>query len=205
MRYSAEHKQETRKRILNAAARQFREQGFAETGVAAVMKAANLTHGGFYAHFENKDALIAEVIRGGFSRVSENFESQFDHLSGNEWLREWVHRYLSDEHFEHTAQGCPLPSLTSEIARSGPEARAAFTNMFYERLEKAASHVDAPEEEAKSRVLAAISQMAGAMMLARAVDPPLDKAVRDAAAREAYATLVGKKAPKNPDQKGSAK
>lgn len=192
MRYAPEHKRQTRERILRAAAHQFRACGFAETGVAAVMKEAGLTHGGFYAHFDSKDELISEVIRGGFDRVSDRFEAQFDHLSGSAWLRAWVHGYLSDGHQQHTGRGCPMPALAGEIARAGPEARAAFSELVDERLAKIASRVDAPGPEAERRVLAAIAQMAGALMLSRALQEPLAARIRDAAAEAAIATLLGR-------------
>lgn len=190
MRYTPEHKQETRERILRAAARQFREHGFAEAGVAAIMKEAELTHGGFYAHFRSKDELIAEVIRSGFDRVSERFESHFDGLEGAEWLAAWVHGYLSREHRSHTANGCPLPALASEIARSGPHARSAFTEFFEQWLDRISDRIDAPAPDAEVRVLAAISQMAGALMLSRALDEPLATRVLSAAATEATAALT---------------
>lgn len=190
MRYAADHKQASRAKILRAASRQFRERGFAEAGVASIMAEADLTHGGFYAHFDSKDHLIAEVIRSRFDEVSAKFESRFEGLAGADWLEAWVHGYLSDEHQTHTAQGCPLPALASEIARSGADARTAFTELFEERLERVASHVPAPGPEAERRVLAAIAQMAGALMLARATDEPLSTRIREAAADQAVATLT---------------
>lgn len=190
MRYSPEHKQATRQRILKAAADQFRERGFSDTGVASIMEAADLTHGGFYAHFESKDHLIAEVIRAKFDDVSAKFESRFAGLPDQDWLAAWVRGYLSGEHQSHTAQGCPLPALSPEIARSGPEARTAFTELFHERLAVVASKVDASRDEAERRVLAALSQMAGALMLARATDEPLSTRIREAAAERAIATLT---------------
>ncbi|MCG8403771.1 MAG: TetR/AcrR family transcriptional regulator [Phycisphaerales bacterium] len=191
MRYTPQHKEETRERILRAAARQFRERGFAETGVASVMKEAELTHGGFYAHFQSKDDLIAEVIHSGFDQVSDRFESRFDHLSGIDWLRVWVERYLSDSHRDKTGEGCPFPALAPEIARSGPVARTAFTEIFLKRLKKICSHIDAPADEAETRVFAAIAQMVGALMLSRALDEPLSTRVREAASEASIRTLIG--------------
>ena len=192
MRYPPEHKAETRERILSAAARRFREHGFAETPLAGIMRDAELTHGGFYAHFQSKDDLIGEVIRTGFDGVSDRFESRFSSLEGDEWLVAWVNGYLSDEHRAHTAHGCHMPALAPEIARSGPRARAGFTQLFGERLDKVCAHVDAPREEAERRVMAALSQMAGALMLSRAVDEPLASQIRRAAADAAVATLTGR-------------
>ena len=191
MRYTPEHKAETRDRILKAASKRFRERGFADAGVASIMRDAGLTHGGFYAHFGSKDDLVASVIRSGFDRVSDRFESRFDGLEGDAWLRAWVEAYLGDGHVAHVAEGCPMPALASDIARSGEGARGAFTEIFEERLAKVSRRVSAPREEAERRVLAAISQMAGALMLARALDEPMSARVRRAAADEAYATLAG--------------
>jgi len=192
MRYPPQHKQHTRERILRAAARQFRERGFEEPTVASIMREADLTHGGFYAHFQSKDELVGDVIRGGFDRVSERFEAAFDHLDDERWLGEWVAAYLSEEHELHPGEGCPMPALASEIARSGPSARSAFTALFRDRLERVKAKVDAPDAAADSRVLAAISQMTGALMLARALDEPLSSAIRHAAREAALATLLGR-------------
>ena len=161
------------------------------------MKEAGLTHGGFYAHFDSKDDLIAEVIRGGFDQVTERFERQFSHLDGEQWLKAWVDRYLSDGHFHATDRGCPMPALAGEIGRSGDQARHAFTELFEERIKRVMARVDAPEDEARRRVLAAVSQMAGALMLARTFDNELASDVRAAAAGSAHATLIGRPAETN--------
>ncbi|MEM7624583.1 MAG: TetR/AcrR family transcriptional regulator [Planctomycetota bacterium] len=189
MPYAPDHKPETRTRILRAAARLFREKGFAQASLSTIMKEAGLTHGGFYAHFENKDALVAEVIRGGFDCVSERFESQFDHLHGDDWLRAWVRGYLGEGHLTHADQGCPLPTVSPEIARIGDQAVAAFTQLFDERLEHTAGHVNAPPAEARRRVLAALSQMVGGLMLARAVEPALAQEILAAVEHQAVQTL----------------
>ncbi len=189
MPYTADHKRHTRNRILQAAARHFREKGFAQATLSAIMKEAGLTHGGFYAHFENKDALVAEVIRSGFDHVSERFESQFNNLHGEDWLRAWVRGYLGDAHLTHADQGCPLPTMSSEIARTGEQAVAAFTTLFYERLAHTSSMVDAPPAEARQRVLAAFCQMVGGLMLARAVEPALARDILHAVEAQALETL----------------
>ncbi|MEL7087469.1 MAG: TetR/AcrR family transcriptional regulator [Planctomycetota bacterium] len=182
-------KSETRARILQAAARQFREKGFSQASLSAIMKEAGLTHGGFYAHFDHKDALVAEVIRTGFDHVSERFESQFENLEGEDWLRAWVRGYLGDAHLTHADQGCALPTMSAEIARIGDQAVAAFTNLFYERLAHTSSMVDAPPAEARRRVLAAFSQMVGGLMLARAVEPTLAQEILESVEAQALETL----------------
>ncbi len=194
MRYTTDHKQQTREQILSAAARQFRERGFDQASVGSIMKEAGLTHGGFYAHFESKDELIANVIRGGFDQVSERFESQFNHLHGEDWLRTWVDRYLSDGHYHAMDRGCPMPALAGEIGRADAQSRHAFTELFEQRLRRVMKEVDAPQDQARRRVLAAVSQMSGALMLARTFDNQLADDVRSAAAEQAIATLVGRPA-----------
>ena len=191
MRYPPDHKDATRTRILEAAARQFRLKGIGDTSVAAVMKEAELTHGGVYAHFESKDDLVGGVIRDGFDHASDRFESRFAGLQGEAWLRAWVQGYLSEGHLEHPEIGCPLPSMSAEIGRAGDEVRSAFTRLFTDRIAAVSVHVDAPKPEAERRVTAALSQMGGAMLLARAVDAPLAERLRHAAAEEAFATLRG--------------
>jgi TetR/AcrR family transcriptional repressor of nem operon len=204
MRYTPQRKRETREQIVSAAARQFRERGFDGSSVGSIMSEAGLTHGGFYAHFESKDELIANVIRGGFDEVTEKFERQFSHLDGEDWLAAWVDRYLSDQHYHATDRGCPMPALAGEIARSGDQARRAFTELFEKRMQSVIARVDAPKKEARRRVLAAVSQMAGALMLARTFDNELASDVRSAAARSALATLTGRSddAPRRPKRAG---
>ncbi len=200
MRYPTEHKSETREQILAAAARRFRAEGLASAGVAAIMRDAGLTHGGFYAHFKSKEDLIVEVITQGFDRVTERFEAHFEGLEGDAWLRAWVDAYLGQTHFEHVAEGCPFPPLAGEVARSGPTAIEAFTRLCLERCPSIERHIDAPPAESRRRTLAAISQMVGALMLARATDGPFSTEIREAAADAAFAALTGEAMPKRTPQ-----
>ena len=194
MRYATDHKGHTREQILAAAARQFRERGFDQASVGSIMKEAGLTHGGFYAHFESKDELIEEVIRDGFDQATERFEQRFSDLQGEAWLRAWVFGYLSDQHLGAADRGCPMPALAGEIGRSNEQARHAFTELFEQRVQRFLKHIDAPEDEARRRVLAAVSQMAGALMLARTFDNELADDIRSAAAEHALETLLGRPA-----------
>ncbi|MEO0965431.1 MAG: TetR/AcrR family transcriptional regulator [Planctomycetota bacterium] len=190
MRYTAQQKQASRERILQAAARAFRAQGFDRPSVASIMKDAGLTHGAFYAHFDSKDRLVAEVIRAGFDGVTERFESRFRQAEGDEWLRQWVRGYLSDGHLGQPEAGCPLPTLSAEIARTGPEAIHAYTEVFRERLGRMVNRVDAADDEARRRVLASLSLMVGALMLARALEAPLSEELLVAARGVAEGLLV---------------
>ncbi len=122
MRYDAAHKEKTRRRVLNAAAARFRQDGLEGVGVATLMGAAGLTHGGFYSHFPSKEALIEEVFKTG---LDPDFEKALSNREGG--FRGFVRRYLSTAHCANPATGCPAAALASEIHRYSPEIKAAFT------------------------------------------------------------------------------
>ncbi|MEO1237888.1 MAG: TetR/AcrR family transcriptional regulator [Planctomycetota bacterium] len=193
MRYPPEHKPEARERILRAASRQFRERGVARTTVASVMHEADLTHGGFYAHFDSKNDLVDRVIESSFDQTSARFAAKFDELEGDNWVRAWVRGYLDDGHLNQRRVGCPFPSVSAELTQAGtdPQTLRRFEGMYLERIEALIEHVDAPPEEARRRALAATAQMIGALMLARGLGEAASRALRRAAGDEAIRTLTG--------------
>ncbi|MEM8782323.1 MAG: TetR/AcrR family transcriptional regulator [Planctomycetota bacterium] len=196
VRYQPQHKDDVRERILRSAGRQFRANGIAKTSVASVMREADLTHGGFYAYFQSKRDLVNAVVRSGFNQTSARFEARFDALEGDEWVRHWVRSYLSDGHLVRRDEGCPFTSVTAEL--SGPEANPAlldaFEDMFEERLEALSERIDAPPAEARRRLLAALAQMIGALMLARSLSESASRELREAAGDAAIRTLLGEAA-----------
>jgi len=125
MRYLPDHKGQTRRRILDAAAAVFRRQGYRGAGVDAVMQEAGLTAGGFYAHFPSKEALFAETLADALRQSRLFGGADFDHLAGPDWVRAVAAFYLSPAHRRLVGQGCPLPPLLAEVARASPEARQA--------------------------------------------------------------------------------
>lgn len=180
MRRSKQAKQETHARIVEAATRRFRADGIAGTGIAEVMGEAGLTHGGFYAHFENKDALVAEACAEGLARARRRLIRAVRKAPADQRLAAFVRLYLSRYHRDHPATGCALPTLSAEIARSEPEVRAAFTQAYEDyRDELAALLPDrtdgtdkANADEAADAAMVLLAGMAGTMLLARAVDDP---------------------------------
>ena len=104
MRKSREEAAETRKRIVQAAAREFREKGIVATGLADLMKAAGLTHGGFYKHFASKDQLVAEATVAALDSIIEE-------LAAQPTVNSAVAAYLSTRHRDSPASGCPLAAL----------------------------------------------------------------------------------------------
>lgn len=184
---STQHKIRTRARIIESAARAFRERGLGPVAIADVMRAAGLTHGGFYAHFANKGALVAAAATQGLAESRREFLSQAAAARPEAPLREIIRRYVSRFHRDHPAQGCAMPALAAEIGREPDEVRHAFTTAFDDFVGELADYMpghNVDDRRAAALVLAA--GMAGAVALARALD---DEALSDRlllAARQFY-------------------
>ncbi|MGJ3647773.1 TetR/AcrR family transcriptional regulator [Sphingomonas sp. GlSt437] len=189
MRYSGDHKAKTRERVLRVAARELRANGQANVSVARVMARAGLTHGGFYAHFASKDDLVVHAIGTMFedarARVSALAEDD-----PRQALRAYIDFYLSPAHRDNRERGCPLPTLSGDVARGEPGARERFgvgvkalTDRLADRLGAMGSA--APESDAS----ALLAQMVGAVALARAVADP---AQSDAILADARANLIAR-------------
>jgi TetR/AcrR family transcriptional repressor of nem operon len=170
MRYSPDHKEKTRAKILESAATVFRRQGYHATGVDKVMEEAGLTAGGFYAHFPSKDALLAEAFEHIAAKGSSTLERGLEDASDREWVREIVDRYLNDSHRRRPETGCPIPSLAPEVGRAGKAPRQAFERLVGSLIAKIAAHL--PPEDAEERAIAITALCVGGMALARAVHDP---------------------------------
>ncbi len=192
MRYSNEHKAKTRERVLREAAREIRAKGRENVGVARIMERAGLTHGGFYAHFESKDALVAEAIETMFRDArtrSDAIEEAGD--DPRTALRTYVDFYLSQAHRDGRDRGCPLPALSGDFARTeDPEQRARFgagVEALTGRLAKALGGLGVADPHAEASAM--LAQMVGAVALSRAVADP---AQSDAILADARAELVAR-------------
>src|SRR5580692_10488260 len=127
MRYSREHKQETHAKIVKKAAVLLREKGAHGIGVADIMKEAGLTHGGFYAHFDSRESMLAEAAdRAGAESVAVSTRVAAT-APPDEALQALVRAYLSKEHVKNMELGCPIAALGSEMPRQAPEVRRAAT------------------------------------------------------------------------------
>jgi AcrR family transcriptional regulator len=176
-------KEATHERIVEAAARAIRRSGYRGTGVADIMKDAGLTHGGFYAHFESREAMLAEAAdRAGAESVA-TLERIAAGAPPEKALETLMRAYLSKEHLQSVESGCPMAALGSEMPRQAPEVRRAATRRIKEAIDLVARQL--PEwgkPGAHEQALATLSTMVGAMVLARAVDDPkLSDAFRSAA------------------------
>jgi TetR/AcrR family transcriptional repressor of nem operon len=180
MRVSREKAAENRERIVETAARLFREHGFDGIGVDAIMKEAGLTHGGFYGHFDSKDDLAAEAVTKALAQGTERMSRFSD-------LKTYVDAYLSDRHCADRSRGCGLAALGSDAAREGKGVRRALTAYVAARIERIAEMFAGTAAAKRKRAIATLSGIVGALTLARAVeDPALSKEIL-ATARDAFA------------------
>lgn len=170
MRYSDTHKEETRKKVVRAAAAAVRAKGPDGVGVAEIMAEVGLTHGGFYAHFPNKEALVAAAIEEAFGQSRRRFARMTEAMTSEQALMAFVDAYVSTEHRNNPQRGCPISSLSSDLPRQGPMVRAAFdagvANLIA-RLEGWLTGQDAAAR--RSLAYSVMAEMAGAVALSRAV------------------------------------
>ena len=166
MRVTKEKAAENRERILNEASRLFLQQGVRGVGVDALAESAGLTYGSLYSQFGSKERLLAEALERAFA----NFAAKSGDLDN---LEDYIERYLSLEHRDHPGEGCVVAALGSEMFRQGPEIREVFGTALTRRMNRLASLM--PHRRRRKRendALAVMATMAGAMILARAVDDP---------------------------------
>jgi TetR/AcrR family transcriptional repressor of nem operon len=168
MRYSREHKQETHARIVRKASVRLREKGAHGIGVADLMKEAGLTHGGFYAHFDSREALVIEAFNYAMDRSTEHWRKLAEQTPPEKRFAAIVESYLTAIHRDDPGHGCAVPTLGPEIAREGAKARRAFAARLEEMIEMMADQVpELPRKAARRQAIAAISTMAGALVLSR--------------------------------------
>lgn len=168
MRYSPEHKQETHDRIVKKASVRLREKGAHGIGVADLMKEAGLTHGGFYAHFDSREALVIEAFGYAMDRSMEHWRKITDEASPEKRLALIAEAYLSALHRDNPGHGCSIPALGAEIARESPKARKAFAGKLDEMIELMADYIpNVPRKAARKQAIATLATMAGTMLLAR--------------------------------------
>jgi AcrR family transcriptional regulator len=182
-RRSTSSKEATHDRIVDAAAKAIRRSGYNGTGVADIMKEAGLTHGGFYAHFDSREAMLAEAADRAGSEAVALMERVAATVPPKRALHAMIEAYLSEAHVKAIETGCATAALASEMPRQAPEVRHAATRRIKEMIDfLARQSSDWGEPGAHARALVTASTMVGALMLARAVDDPkLSKGLREAA------------------------
>lgn len=165
----AEHHQA----IVAAAAKLFREAGIDRTSVAEVMRAAGLTHGGFYRHFDSKDVLVAEAVAAAFDEFITWLASTKEKHGAGDAAAAFAARYLSDAHFKNPGQGCPVPTLGIDLAREDIDARKPFTEGVERLVAALAEGLEGNGRQHRAAALRRLATLAGAIVVARAVDSEL--------------------------------
>lgn len=172
-RYTAEHKQATRRRMIDTAGRRFKTDGLDGSGISVLVADAGLTNGAFYGHFTSKDELIAEV-------VAEQLGAQADRIAalppGPGSVAAFIEDYLSPAHRDDVAGGCPSAALLDEVRRCDEVTRRAYTAGATRLVDSVARHLAADggvsPDDARSRAIGVLSLLVGALQSARALDDP---------------------------------
>ncbi len=179
-------KEASHERIVEAAARAIRRSGYGGTSVADIMKEAGLTHGGFYAHFNSREAMLAEAAdRAGAEGMAAAARIAAT-APPERALLELAREYLSNAHVDAVETGCAVAALCSETPRQAPVVRRAATRRIKEMIDLVARHLpNWGKPGAHERALVTVAMLVGALQLARAVDDPrLSAALRRAALEE---------------------
>ncbi len=173
----AEQKREAHRRIVDAAARQLREEGLSGAGVQRVMKEAGLTHGGFYSHFGSKEELVSEAMKAALVKGREAMFANSGE-PGPDRRKRLLLGYLSQAHRDAPGTGCPLPSTSAEVARAPDSVRHAYDTELRKIIAAfEAEFGDAPaDEDLHAYAIAMLSLCVGSLLLARAT---LDSALSD--------------------------
>jgi len=167
MRYAKDQKQATRQRILETAGRRFKQDGIDGAGVAALMADAGLTNGAFYAHFASKEDLVANVLADQLRAQRESLDAEPADRAG---LEAFIRLYLSPEHRDQSADGCPSAALLAEIVRRPDETRQIFTDELMGVIDDIASRLGPADlAAARTDALTVFGLMIGTLQLARAL------------------------------------
>src|ERR1700750_2717200 len=168
MRYSREHKLETHARIVKRASVKLREKGPHGIGVADLMKEAGLTHGGFYAHFDSREALVIEAFAHAMDRSTERWRKLVEDMPPERRLAIIADSYLTRAHRDDPGHGCAVPALSAEIARESPKTRKAFAARLEQMIDMLADQIpDVPRATARKQAMASLATMMGTLVLAR--------------------------------------
>ena len=163
MRYSSDHKAQTHQRIIKEASVRFRRDGIGATGLQPLMKALNLTHGGFYAHFKSKGELVEKALQSAAAELDAHCEMLF---SQERPLEAFIDSYLSEWHLTSPDQGCPLPTMSSELGLRGQHTPTTDA-VLKARLNQIEAALENPNADRQSLVM--MSTLVGALVLARSV------------------------------------
>lgn len=198
MRYDADHKSRTRQKVLTVAKQVIRQDGLANLGVAAVMKNAGLTHGGFYAHFPSRDALVNAAIEDMLDGAKARFQRVTEGLSPVDALATYLDMYLSRDHRDSGSFLCPLPVLSADMTRLEPRMREVYARtadrlaeLMRPMIVAADPALEADPDAATATARSVVSEIVGGLSLARAIGPSEQSDAILAASRVALKRRLG--------------
>lgn len=171
MRYPKDQKERSREKLLAEAGRAFRKQGYGMIGVDGLAKGANMTSGAFYVHFASKKEAFLESVRQGLEDLRVGI-AKFQGLQGTGWLKSFGDFYMGDRRTCDLAEGCALPSLSSEVERAGDEARGVYEEKLQEIAAQMAAGLNGTEAERRSQAWATLALLMGGLTMARTVQDP---------------------------------
>lgn len=170
MPLSKEHKNETRRRIVESARRHFKNEGYDAVTIDTIMADAGLTRGGFYAHFSSKDDLFNEVVGEiVFAAILRKHEDA-GKKEPSAWRQQTVDFYLSKEHRDSVSGGCPMAGLSSDVAKSNNVIRETYTEIVADLTDALADRIELKGKDKRKAALATLATCVGAMVIARAVN-----------------------------------
>lgn len=195
MPYSAEHKQQTRAKIVESARILFNRHGFQDVTIDMVMENAGLTRGGFYNHFKTKEQLHHAAVssflhgRGAEWRKDAGVDPS---LPGEDMVRQMILGYLSSEHLGDIDGQCPMIALPSDIARSNPQVQTSYLELLQAMVGLFENGIDKGGHGSRQQALSLAALCVGGMVIAKSLpDSELAEEVRDAAQNFALSQLAG--------------
>ena len=188
MRYSAEHKQETRTRILDAAGQLFRKEGYGGSGIDGLTKAAGVTNGAFYGHFKTKSEAFRAAVLAGLDELRLAVE-ELKAKKGKGWLGAFIAFYLGPKRTCDLGQSCALPSLTPDVMRADADTRTAYEAELRRIIDEVAAGLnEGPPAQRRDEAIALLALLSGGVTMARAVtDEALSERIAQAVRRHALA------------------
>jgi TetR/AcrR family transcriptional repressor of nem operon len=202
MRVSRLQEAENHELILDAATKLFRERGIDGIGVSDLMKAAGLTHGGFYGHFKSKEDLVAQACKRAVIRMRQNWINVLDQTTGDP-LEALAATYLTPKHRDGPGRGCPIAALGPEVSRQGPAVRHVITEELRPFIEYLSGIVQGSSSRLRrQKALATYASLVGALVVSRVVDDPdLSNEVLVAVAATMHEEVAGRDQKKPPSKR----
>ncbi len=168
------------RRIVEGAARLLRERGVRDTSVADAMSQADMTHGGFYRHFQTKDDLVVEALRQAFDEFVRPLEQRQQFEAPQKVAAEYRSLYLSGQHLQNPGVGCPMPALGSDVARAKESIKSEFGAGVQRLIAALATTKEGTQDERAAAATRELAMLAGAILIARASDEDTAQSVLEA-------------------------